>query len=101
MFEPEYAVPEDTPNKCAAGLKTHYTGVYADTHVRLPYIVCKCVGGSYSQSLNCRLLIHVHVLDKLDMFFNCMKHVGSIFFSKEIATFHSIHVCSSTLSTTC
>ena len=33
-FEPEYAVPEDKPNKCAAAdQKTHYTGVYADIHV--------------------------------------------------------------------
>ena len=32
-FEPEYAVPEDKPSKCAADQKTHYTGVYADIHV--------------------------------------------------------------------
>ena len=32
-FEPEYAVPEDKPSKCAADQKTHCTGVYADVHV--------------------------------------------------------------------
>ena len=32
-FEPEYAVPEDKPNKCAADQKTSDTGVYADIHV--------------------------------------------------------------------
>ena len=32
-FEPEYAVPEDKPSKCAADQKTHYTGVYADIRV--------------------------------------------------------------------
>ena len=32
-FEPEYAVPEDKPNKCAADQKAHYTGVYADIQV--------------------------------------------------------------------
>ena len=31
--EPEYAVPEDKPNKCAADQKTSDTGVYADIHV--------------------------------------------------------------------
>ena len=33
-FEPEYAVPEDKPNKCAADQKAHYTGVYADIQVK-------------------------------------------------------------------
>ena len=33
MFEPEYAVPEDKPNKCAAVLKTSDTGVYASIQV--------------------------------------------------------------------
>ena len=32
-FEPEYAVPEDKPNKCAADQKTSDTGVYADIQV--------------------------------------------------------------------
>ena len=58
-FEPEYAVPEDKPNKFAAYLKIQHTGVYADIHVEKGYNPLPRV--SDDELLNCTLLVQVHL----------------------------------------